>query len=927
MKKKLIEVAIPLEAINNASVREKSIRHGHPSTLHLWWARRPLAAARAILFTSLVDDPSSHPDRFPTEKDQEAERERLFALIEELVLWENSNNPEVLKKIHAEIAKSTDGNPPAVYDPFAGGGAIPLEAQRLGLESYASDLNPVAVMINKAMIEIPPRFADRAPVHPGQDADFFQEGWKGSRGLAEDVRYYGQWMRDQALSRIGKHYPTVTLPEEEGGGEATVIAWLWARTVKCPNPGCGAEMPLVRSFDLSTKKGKEAHIKFSFDKSFTNGIRFDVYKGKADIDDSMTVERNGAKCIFCDSAVPLSHIRTEAKSGRMHQVLLAMVAEGPKGRSYLGAIEKQEQIANKASPISAIPDGNIPAKALGFRVQSYGMTSFSDLFTPRQLLALTTFSDLVGEARDKVLADAIATGMSDDGIGFESGGSGATAYADAVATYLAFAVDRCTDYWSTICSWNSARDNIRNTFSRQAIPMVWDYAETNPFSASSGNFGGALNWIVKVIQELPSKGRALAIQKNAEDIAPGKPLMFSTDPPYYDNIGYADLSDYFYVWMRRSLKMVFPHIFQTMLVPKTEELVATPYRFDGSRERAKDFFETGLTRVFARIALHQHPDYPLTVYYAFKQAETKESDKAGLPISTGWETILNALMESGFQVIGTWPVRTERDGRSVSIGTNALASSIVLVCRKREEEAQIIRRSDFIRILRSEMPSALRAFQAGNIAPVDLAQSAIGPGMAVFSRHRKVLESDGTVMSVRVALGLINQVLDEILTEQESDFDRFTRWAVVWYQQYGTRQAEYGAAEQLANAKDVTVAEVATQGIISSGKGKVQLLGRENLDPDWNPFTDTGVPVWMVTQYLCRTLQERGEEEAARILHYVGSEKADAARELAYLLYSVCERNSWTKDGLAYNGLITSWSEIERLAAGYKGRETQGELF
>ncbi|ORC37385.1 hypothetical protein B4O97_04120 [Marispirochaeta aestuarii] len=924
MKKKLIEVALPLDAINSASVREKSIRHGHPSTLHLWWARRPLAAARAVLFASIVDDPSSHPDKFPTEKEQEQERERLFGLIEELVTWENSNNPEVLAKVMDEIAKNTGGNPPAVYDPFAGGGAIPLEAQRLGLEAFASDLNPVAVMINKAMIEIPPRFANRPPVHAGRDAGFFAERWTGSRGLAEDVRHYGQWMRDEAYRRIGKYYPKVKLPEEEGGGEATVIAWLWARTVKCPNPGCGAEMPLIRSFDLSTKKGKEVHIGYTVN-SANRGIKFFIKKGKSKEIEG-TAGRNGGRCLACGTTATLKYIRLEGKQKKLDSRMLAIVAEGPGGRIYI------EPSNIQISALDGIrsewkPEWDLPHNPRDFKTPNYGMTSFSDLFTPRQLLALTTFSDLVTEAREKVLTDARAAGMEDDGTGFEAGGSGATAYADAVAVYLAFLVDQLANHQSTICSWHARNTQLRNTFSRQAIPMVWDYAESNPFCNSSGSFNNLFERMIKAFDNIPSEKTGLASQKNAEIIKPPAKMMFSTDPPYYDNIGYADLSDFFYVWLRRSLKSVFPSLFQTMLVPKAEELVATPYRFDGSKQKAKDFFETGLTRVFGRIAEYQHHDYPLTVYYAFKQAETTENDRAGLPVSTGWETILNALMETGFQIIGTWPMRTEMANRAVGIGTNALASSIVLVCRKRDETAPDIRRSDFIRILRSELPQGLRAFQAGNIAPVDLAQSAIGPGMAVFSRHHRVLESDGSAMTVRVALGLINQVLDEILNEQEADFDRFTRWAVVWFQQYGIQEADYGVAEQLANAKDITVADVAAQGIVVSGKGKVQLVSRDDLDPDWEAFTDTGVPVWMVTQHLCRKLQKKGEEAAARVLHAVGPQKADAARELAYLLYSICERKNWTSDGLAYNGLITSWSEIERLAAVYKGRETQQELF
>ena len=634
-KKKLIEVALPLEAINKAAAREKSIRHGHPSTLHLWWARRPLAACRAVLFASLVDDPSNFPDRFPTERAQEKERKRLFGIIEDLVLWENTNNEKVLDTARKEILASTDGNPPPVLDPFCGGGSIPLEAQRLGLEAHASDLNPVAVLITKALIEIPPKFAGRPPVNPkGRGERLEKHEWHGAQGLAEDVRYYGQWMRDEAERRIGHLYPKVRLPKSKGGGEATVIAWLWARTVKCPNPACGAEMPLVRSFWLSKKKGKQAWVEPVIDKR-AKTVNFEVRTGRGAPVDG-TVGRKGARCIVCDTPVPFPHVRAEGKAGHMRVRLMAIVAQGAGGRTY-GAPE-DEHVAVAASAIPTWkPDFSLPHNPRDFKTPNYGMKKFSDLFTPRQLVALTTFWDLVGEARRKVLEDAIAAGLSEDDTPLDSGGTGATAYADAVATYLAMSVDRMTNTLCTIARWTASRDQTVTAFARQALPMTWDYPEVNPFAGAAGDIVVSVGSICEALEALPAKegapGHAVQLDATATSTGCG-PVVISTDPPYYDNIGYADLSDFFYVWLRRSLGKVFPDLFSTLLVPKAQELVATPYRFEGSKEKAQIFFEGGFARAFGRLRDLQHPAYPLTVFYAFKQSE---ADKKAVP--PGSETL------------------------------------------------------------------------------------------------------------------------------------------------------------------------------------------------------------------------------------------------------------------------------------------------
>jgi putative DNA methylase len=890
-KKKLIEVALPLEAINRESAREKSIRHGHPSTLHLWWARRPLAACRAVLFASLVDDPSAHPDRFPTEEAQQEERERLFRIIEELVKWENSTNTEVLKAARAEILASCDGNPPPVLDPFCGGGSIPLEAQRLGLEAHASDLNPVAVLITKALIEIPPKFAGRSPVHPEDGRSKQLGSWEGARGLAEDVRYYGRWMRDEAERRIGHLYPKVKLPPEHGGGEATVIAWIWARTVKSPNPAWDGPMPLVRSFALSTKKGKETWVQPIVDREHRR-IRFEIRTGAGCPEG--TVGRTGAVCLATDTPVPLSYIRREGKAGRMRAQLMAIVAEGPRGRIYLPPNEEHERVAASAVPPGDVPDTDLPPQALGFRVQGYGMTRHRDLFMDRQLVALCTFSELVRDAREQLLSD-----------------SGRNDYANCVATYLTFAVDKGANYWSLCCGWHPSLEKMMSTFGRQSLQLLWSPVEANPFSSASGNFSTGVDQAARVLETAVVSGALAEVRQLDAATAPLDAGCVCTDPPYYDNIGYADLSDFFYVWMRRSLRSIYPDIFSTLLVPKAQELVAESYRFAGDRQAANRHFENGLREAFSRMKTHQIEGFPMVVFYAFKQAEGEGLLKA----STGWETMLEGLVSTGLVVDGTWPIRTEQTGGLRELGRGSLASSVALVCRPRRENAPIATRKELAAALNEELPVALRHLQQGNIAPIDLAQAAIGPGMGVFSRYARVVEADGSPMRVRTALGLINQVLDETLAEQEADFDSETRWALAWFGQHGMNPGPFGMAETLSKAKNTAINGLVTAGIVNWKAGKVRLVDRDELPVDWNPLTDRRLTVWEVTQHLIRALETGGEPRAAKLLHQLGGGLGETARELAYRLFSLCERKKWSKEALAYNALVVSWPEIMRLAA------------
>jgi len=952
--KKLIEVALPLDAINVAAAREKSIRHGHPSTLHLWWARRPLAAARAVIFAQMVNDPGyeRHLGRGVNKEKAAAERERLFKIIEDLVQWENTNNEELLERARAEIWKSWREtcelnknhpqaaelfNPeklPGFHDPFAGGGALPLEAQRLGLESHASDLNPVAVTINKAMIEIPPKFAGRAPVGPEIAADKGSkkratrdafEDWSGAKGLAEDVRRYGAWMREEAQKRIGHLYPQVEVTAEMvaerpdlaqyQGEKLTVIAWLWARTVKSPNPAFShAEVPLASTFILSSKAGKESYVEPVIE---GDSYRFTVKVGAppASAKDGTKLSRGANfQCLLSDTPIESKYIYSEAKAGRMAERLMAIVVEGSRDRLYLEPTADQVEIARRAQP-EWKPEVEMPANPRWFSPPAYGLNTYGDLFTSRQLVALTTFSDLVQEAIARVREDALAAGMVDDGLGLEQGGVGAMAYAQAVGVYLAFAVSKATDRNSSLCFWESPMNRLRGTFGRQALPMVWDYAETNPFAGAGGDIYGTAVSLSEVLDKLSASGVGVVAQQDAQCQRISQNKLISTDPPYYDNIGYADQSDFFYIWLRRSLKPIFPSLYATLAVPKAEELVATPYRH-GGKDKAEAFFLDGMTAAMHNLAVQAHPAFPVTIYYAFKQAETKVELGTS---STGWETFLAAVLKAGFMVSGTWPMRTELTV-ALKKSSNVLASSIVLVCRPRAADAPTVSRREFIRELNATLPDALLDMTRGGInspvAPVDLSQAIIGPGMEVFSKYSAVLEADGSPMSVRSALQLINRFIGE------DDFDHDTQFCLAWFEQHGWSEGKYGDADVLARAKGTSVNGLVDAGVVESASGNLRLLKWAEMPRNWSPENDSRLPVWEALHQLIRALNQDGETAAGQLLARM-PDKTAGLTALTYRLYTLCERQGWAEEARAYNELQGAWLGIEQASqeAGHVGSQ------
>ena len=897
--KKLIETGIPLKTINAESVREKSLRHGLPNTLHLYWSRKPLATTRSILFAQLVDDPSAHPDRFPTQEAQEQERSRLYMLMERLAVWENVNDKDLYREARQAILDSNDGVMPVVLDPFAGGGAIPLEAQRLGMESHASDLNPLAVIINKALIEFPSRFHGMPSMHPTDIADR-----NGAGGLADDIRYYGAMLRDITYAKVGHLYPKV---RDELGNEHTVIAWKWARTVTNPNPANPVQVPLVNSWWLSKKSGHEAWVKpiVGDDGTIRYEVRHDANGPTGD--DEGTVNRKGAISIVDGTPVDLKYIREEARSGRMSASLICAIADGgAQGRVYISPDDEQMRIADVGRP-DDVPMAELPEKALGFRVQAYGFRHWSDLFTNRQLTVLTTLADTVAEVREQVLADARAKGMP-EGERLDDGGSGALAYADTIAVYLALAVSRQTDRCSSIASWQNIGEKVRNVFARQAIPMTWDYAEVNPFSSSSGCFSSQINWVAEAVENLPATPPGEAHQADAAT-RDYTGVVVSTDPPYYDNIGYSDLSDYFYVWLRPMLADVLPSVTATTMTPKAQELVANPYRH-GGRDGAARFFTDGFNHVFAHIRETANTDVPMTVYYAYKQ----KSDTTG--VSTGWHTLLEGLIHSGWQITATWPLRSERAGRMLSVGTNALASSIVLACRPRPEDAPATTMRMFTAELRSELTDALHTLMDSGVDPVDLKQAAIGPGIGVYSRYSRIREADGSDMPITKALEAINRMVDEVLGEEDTDYDSETRFAVQWYRSCGWAQTDYGTAEQLALSCGTTPAELVYSGVFEAAGGRARLLRASEMTSEWNPSRGDHVSLWGAMIRMVGALGGNGTDAVVPIMAKAGEYVSlDQVRNLSFRMYHEAERRKDTDGAIGFNNLVSVWDDAAGTAS------------
>lgn len=920
--KKLIEVDLPLDEINYESAREKFIPHKHPCTLHRYWARRPLASCRAVIFASLVDDPSEY---LKNETKAEEKREELHELIRHLVKWKNTNNEPLLEKARYEIACSvarshgetapTDADKVLkylaekslpVYDLFCGGGSIPLEAQRLGLRARASDLNPVAVLINKAMIELPHQFRGKAPVNP--DVDAFGQ-WRGTTGLASDIRYYGNWMREEAYKHIGDLYPKVELSD---GEEVNVVAWLWARTVPCKSPACEFSMPLVHTYQLSKKNNNKHWTRPVVDRA-AKTISFVVQDHKEGVPDTGSVKGKEVTCIACGEAATSEYVREQAKAGKMDVTMIAIVAEGARKKVFLSPQNEHVQKALCPEP-KWKPTMRLPEDASNLSIQSYGITHWHQLFSNRQLTTLTTFSDLLSkEVRNRIIED----GATD-------------AYADALCTYLALAVGRVAESSCMFARWQSG-EAIAPIFSRQTIGMLWDFAEANLFSNSTQNWMHQIKWVADVIEALPTSansGEVYQADAATTPYATDSPVVV-TDPPYYDNIGYADLSDFFYVWLRPLLSDIYPELFISMSTPKADEMVANAHRFEDSQFRFERLFREMLQRIRERCS----PDYPTSIFYAYKQQEEKRDGRA----STGWETMLTGLISTGFQIVGTWPIRTEHKARPGAQKANALASSIVLVCRPRSDTAQSISYGRFINELGNEMPAALdRLTREAHIAPVDLAQASIGPGMEVYSRYKSIKKrQDGALVDVpvREALVAINNEIDKYLETQEGEFDSYTRFCLRWFMQHGFDEGTYGDADTLAKAINVGVESMKGR-LLTAEENVVKLLQPNDYDST-HPNAELSlldITTWEACHLMIFHLNpdnEDGQEvsgaaDVARRMRVnpALNSRVESVERLAWILFNYYDRRDDSWNAMLCNNLVNAWQAIER-----KMREGQQENF
>ncbi len=952
--KKLIEVALPLDLINAASAYEKNPGIGaHPRGLHLWWARRPLAAARAILFAQMVNDPGYERQigRGVNKEAAHKERQRLFDIIARLVDWKNLNNEAVLREAHQEILKSWqetcllnekyDGvqefDPkiiPSICDPFAGGGAIPLEAHRLGLGVFAGDLNPVAVTINKAMVEFPRRFISCSPICKQSGQRELDTKSTGLRGLAVDIAHYGERIRKLAEDKIGHIYPpllvTKKLAEEYPelissiGQKIVPLTYIWTRTITCPNPACSITMPMLSTYFLSSKRGREKYIHVNVKK---NVCEFDVSSSKpTGISDAASGLKRGTsgifECVSCGNVTTRDYTASIAISRGLGIVPVAVVCSLKRGKAFLPAklFEFPEvEISAQES------EGFLSALAPNPRdvwCRNFGLLNPLSLFTKRQFKSLITLADSLKSIETEIESDALAAGLSNDGVLLSLGGTGAKAYSELISIYLAFAIDRTADFNSQVCTWKPSGEQVMQTFKRQALPMTWDFPESNIFADRSICWTNSVKYtaegISTICQYVIDLAPSLAARQDAR-FCDFRNKVVSTDPPYYDNIGYADISDFFYVWLKRSVAHILPDLFENDLVPKADEMVAIGYRHS-SAVQAATFFMTRMKDTLSKISKESHPAFPVAIYYAFKQSDTASDGT----FSTGWEAFLDAVIQSGLSITGTWPLRTEQSGRIISAGTNALASSIVLVCRKRLASALSVSRREFIRELNSVLPNALDEMTTGGVhspvAPVDLSQAIIGPGMAIFSQYSAVLEADGRPMSVRSALQLINRFL------AQDDFDKDTQFCLNWFDQYCWAEGPYGEAEVLTRAKGTSVDGLEDAGIVESVSGSVRLIKSSELSENWLPENDKRVSIWEILHQMIRRFTLDGEVGAGEILSRA-SQFSEKIRTLAYRLYTLCERKAWSQDAGHYDQLVKAWDGIETAArsVGYTG--TQISLF
>lgn len=907
--KKLIEVALPLQAINAAAKKETKTTNGHPSTFHLWWGHRPYSVARALIFSSLVDDPSSRPDLYPTRAEQDNARRTLFSMIEQLVDWRSSADRKTIGAAQSLLRQSLGDIFPTIVDPFSGRGTIPLEAQRLGCTTIGADLNPVAVLISKALVEIPARFKSSNPVHP--DHAPLRESMRGPAALAADVEAYARALLAIATNALHGQYQPVRTPQ---GEELPVLAWLWARTVRCPNPVCNGVTPLIKSNVLSAKAGQSRYLKPTINQELKR-VTFSVSTAKSDTF-SNVIPKRGATCIFCEQPISLQQLRAEGIKTKLEpHMLLGAVLNANGKKKFVGS---QEVSVSAIDPLP--PDRNLDhdltrnSRHMGPTV--YGLYRHRDLYTNRQLKALTTFATSVLGLRDQIETDASRSGMNTDARSLEDGGTGAAAYADAIITYLAIAISRLADRCSTLVFWQ-ADETVGHVFVRSALSMTWDFVEPNPLGDSTGSFHSSVKSVVATLAKLPTDGSSTIVQEDCRELAYPDQCVIITDPPYYDNIPYSDISEYFYVWLREALEPLWPNLFATLGTPKSNELTFDKSRFHGDAEAARAYVTAGFAETFGKWRERANPAFPLVVLYAFRATEAADDSMSSddQVVSYGWESILASLIGSGFEITGTWPIGTERDNRFRSQGSNALGSSIALICRPRSDGATRCSRVDFLHALRSDLPFAVQRLREASLAATDLQQAALGPGISVFSRYSEVLEADDSVMTVRSALAAINDELAHILLGEIADVDADTHFALSWFDRYGYDNGKYGDADILLKAKNASLRHLEDAGVVVSERGLVRLLSPTELSGDHTRISDR--PTWAQCMFAISALisEDGGEARAAEVIRAIGAAEATRLKDIAYHCYLICDRQKRASDARDFNALVSSWPEIERRAS------------
>ncbi|HQE22178.1 MAG TPA: DUF1156 domain-containing protein [Thermosynergistes sp.] len=901
--KSFIERDFPVKEVSEESAREKNIRHGHISTLHIWWARRPLASSRASVYAALTPEPKD-----------EGERLKRSQFLHNLSKWESSLNKNLIERAREEILRANGGKPPKVLDPFAGGGAIPLEALRLGCDTYASDLNPVAVLIEKCTLEYPQKygktennpysgqFGKEKLKDPGKASVKHQQNDKQpnldsyeqmtflpspqreiSNPLLYDVKRWGEWVLEEARKEIGKFYP----PEADG---SIPVGYIWARTVKCQNPACGAEIPLVRQTWLAKKDKKRVAYKLI---PKGNRFEFEIREGEQiDFDpETGTVSRAKVVCPCCGSGLSDKEVRKQFQQGKAGQRMIAVVLHhaGRQGKTYRLATEKDLEVFKAAEkyleekrqalfdkwgfdpvPDEPTPEGKGSGAERAFSVRNYGLNTWGDLFNSRQKLALITFMEKVRQAHEKMLAE---------GYGEEC--------AKAVTSYLAFAIDRQLDYNSTLCVWAVAGEFIAHTFGRQALPMIWDYFELSPWSKATGDWNSAMDWILKVVEHFSHiLQSAVVIQASATSL-PYSDNYFDaviTDPPYYDNVPYSYLSDFFYVWLKRTVGDLYPELFATPLTPKSEEIVAYSHK-EGGFEGGKKFFEDMIAKAFREIYRVLKPEGIAVIVFAHKSTDA-------------WETIINALLNSGLYLTASWPINTEMKARLRAKESAAMASSIYMVCRKRTE-SKTAYFNEIKPQIEARIKEKLDQFWNEGIGGSDFFISAIGPAMEVFGKYESVEKLSGEKVTAAELLEFVRKSVSEyalakILKSPElGGIDEETRFYLLWRWTYNGAKVYFDDARKLTQAIGVEITEQWGNGFVKKDKEFVSVLnakdrGKRFLDKFANARPLTHNPLLIDVLHACLLYWEQNDRKAiAEILSKTGNRDNNAFWQVAQAISDV----------------------------------------